>query len=254
MRGATSLSLHSVQTLAFQSTRPMRGATTTKRQTSANLRYFNPRAPCGARQTQKGAHMSTILFQSTRPMRGATFDSDYQGSAKVSDFNPRAPCGARRRTTKCLPTPKHFNPRAPCGARLDRFRIVLLFKYFNPRAPCGARPASGAGSSSPALFQSTRPMRGATSGGRRVMHVDAGFQSTRPMRGATVSAWQRRDLCGISIHAPHAGRDVAKRFPRDEIEAFQSTRPMRGATPARRRRKHWRRYFNPRAPCGARHD
>ena len=33
----------------FQSTRPMRGATTTDSTGSTNPSYFNPRAPCGAR-------------------------------------------------------------------------------------------------------------------------------------------------------------------------------------------------------------
>ena len=101
------------------------------------------------------------------------------------------------------------------------------------------------------------------------------FQSTRPMRGATNSSFQRyffchyfnpRAPCGarrrncnsmgqvhkISIHAPHAGRDCqaahrepyctnfnprapcgARRFRYVTVAfvwSFQSTRPMRGAT------------------------
>ena len=34
----------------------------------------------------------------------------------------------------------------------------------------------------------------------------------------------------ISIHAPHAGRDLAAILPTTLTVAFQSTRPMRGAT------------------------
>ena len=58
-----------------------------------------------------------------------------------------------------------------------------------------------------ALFQSTRPMRGAT------VTCDCGFapvgkfQSTRPMRGATNHLHLLRVAYTISIHAPHAGRD-----------------------------------------------
>ena len=102
------------------------------------------------------------------------------------------------------------------------------------------------------LFQSTRPMRGATNGGKvgkRTMKV---FQSTRPMRGATWDHSGHSSAGSISIHAPHAGRDVAEiathlgksNFnPRAPCGArrtdpcplsfgspFQSTRPMRGAT------------------------
>ena len=34
----------------------------------------------------------------------------------------------------------------------------------------------------------------------------------------------------ISIHAPHAGRDVSNQLFADIYIKFQSTRPMRGAT------------------------
>ena len=122
------------------------------------------------------------------------------------------------------------------------------------------------------------------------------FQSTRPMRGATGAGAFIQTGPDISIHAPHAGRDAACRCspsapchfnPRapcgarpvrqDQIRTvrrFQSTRPMRGATQpspklkqavnisihaphagrdyAEQRGKGESRNFNPRAPCGAR--
>ena len=125
--------------------------------------------------------------------------------------------------------------------------------YFNPRAPCGARPSScpkqaawrGISIHAPragrdlkmtdlqfdaALFQSTRPVRGATS--MFLPHPDVfQFQSTRPVRGATAISRPGRTRpafqstrpvrgatlllfiismqhCSISIHAPRAGRDI----------------------------------------------
>ena len=57
------------------------------------------------------------------------------------------------------------------------------------------------------------------------------FQPTRPLRGATRSAEQGGRARAISTHAPLAGRDGYNPRPR------QDGRP----------------YFNPRAPCGARH-
>ena len=124
--------------------------------------------------------------------------------------------------------------------------------YFNPRAPCGARRHSLQATRFPQLvFQSTRPMRGAT------------------FMQAMIGRWS-----AISIHAPHAGRDVLNRLVSDGQLAFQSTRPMRGATLtidgatfARKISIHaphagrdrasgpsclWWANFNPRAPCGAR--
>ena len=56
------------------------------------------------------------------------------------------------------------------------------------------------------MFQSTRPMRGATF----IFfseEVTEWFQSTRPMRGATLSEEYVQELIDVSIHAPHAGRD-----------------------------------------------
>ena len=168
------------------------------------------------------------MFQSTRPMRGAT----YTWSSKS--------CNNSR-----------FNPRAPCGARLVQGRRWRRGCRFNPRAPCGARRVGGDAIILPLVFQSTRPMRGATTGwlsieqyeevsihaphagrdsdlraktsgdsgfnprapcGARQRFISSGrsnqmFQSTRPMRGATTSAAASPKLGDVSIHAPHAGRD-----------------------------------------------
>ena len=100
-------------------------------------------------------------------------------------------------------------------------------------------------------FQSAHPVRGATFFGFRILPAPL-FQSTRPVWGATAtprpcSGWRTnfnpRAPCGarpralrdpvrrfqISIHAPRVGRDFAY---------FRHLRR--------------RRYFNPRAPCGAR--
>ena len=79
------------------------------------------------------------------------------------------------------------------------------------------------------------------------------FQSTRPIRGATRGPYDPRQQTPISIHAPHTGRDGlsadqfmgslvisihAPHTGRDRPPApdplpcapFQSTRPIRGAT------------------------
>ena len=124
---------------------------------------------------------------------------------------------------------------------------------FNPRAPCGARLVLVGTAYLAWSFQSTRPMRGATEHPESQRQFQP-FQSTRPMRGATYSWPEWRALRLISIHAPHAGRDLtapashciaggisihaphAGRDPPGIIQCwpsqskFQSTRPMRGAT------------------------
>ena len=57
---------------AFQSTRPLRGATGQDRTGVGGGLYFNPRAPCGARPLSLRFALLHPEFQSTRPLRGAT--------------------------------------------------------------------------------------------------------------------------------------------------------------------------------------
>ena len=78
---------------------------------------------------------------------------------------------------------------------------------FNPRSPCGERHIQPRTTSSPSVFQ-----------------------STLPMRGATLMMSQDGPTLGISIHAPHAGSDNAHAKAHIDILKFQSTLPMRGAT------------------------
>ena len=72
LRGATSGIILDYVTIEFQSTRPLRGATSVRFCLSAFAFYFNPRAPCGARRTRDGETRHSKKFQSTRPLRGAT--------------------------------------------------------------------------------------------------------------------------------------------------------------------------------------
>ena len=60
------------QSLEFQSTRPIRGATAWRALRPASSMYFNPRAPYGARLEELYYGISRFGFQSTRPIRGAT--------------------------------------------------------------------------------------------------------------------------------------------------------------------------------------
>ncbi len=82
------------------------------------------------------------------------------------------------------------------------------------------------------LFQSTRPTRGATTV-RSMSNGGPERFNPRAPRGARLA--QGGIVTGfgnVSIHAPHAGRDLLRRHfvP---THAFQSTRPTRGATPLR---------------------
>ena len=49
-----------------------------------------------------------------------------------------------------------------------------------------------------------------------MIETNYGFQSTLPMRGATNKIIDVRNVCKISIHAPHAGSDVGREFIDEE--------------------------------------
>ena len=103
------------------------------------------------------------------------------------------------------------------------------------------------------MFQSTRPVRGATGTRRVVIHKISGVSIHAPRTGRDGNVYVYAVVFGVSIHAPRTGRDVAdlrktrtarSRFnPRAPYGArradrrqcggaigFQSTRPVRGAT------------------------
>ena len=212
VRGATSgRTARYVDLVRFQSTRPVRGATYRFSDASVMPTGVSIHAPRTGRDRVSSSSIRSIrMFQSTRPVRGATSTLDEQvASLAVSIHAPRTGRDAFRGITRqrCY---RCFNPRAPYGARHDRVDngVHRWRGCFNPRAPHGAR--------------------------RRVLRqcsADGMFQSTRPARGATrVRLCNAKLLRHVSIHAPRAGRDV------DAVMVV----------PARLR------CFNPRAPRGAR--
>ena len=199
------------------------GATTTLQGSD-----FNPRAPCGARLSNPEImelisaisihaprvgrdHLTawnrpqwTISIHAPRVGRDAHHT---QGTHQGQHFNPRAPCGARH----CVHMPdvqrQHFNPRAPCGARLHGADRLLLQQIFQSTRPVWGATDVLSISSPSTSFQSTRPVWGATdlhSIGGGVME----FQSTRPVWGATMTPRCMYMRLWISIHAPRVGRDV----------------------------------------------
>ena len=174
-----------------------------------DCRYFNPRAPCGARQYATVIFVRGRLFQPTRPLRGAT-RAERDGVFGGRDFNPRAPCGARPVSGTFCPAAT-ISTHAPLAGR-DHHRLTgsCDMGHFNPRAPCGARPLSVVTLISAVKFQPTRPLRGATGLPVTPSTASTEFQPTRPLRGATFSGLFISSTEEISTHAPLAGRDAEK--------------------------------------------
>ena len=169
------------------------------------FRDFNPRTPCGVRPNYVPVSQKGAAFQSTHPLRGATggrgqtstrrkFQSTHplRGATQIADnlymfedISIHAPLAGCDGLLALHPeTDADFNPRTPRGVRRSDLTLALILVHFNPRTPCGVRPNKFTPLSTPAIFQSTHPLRGATD--------------------AAAVFWCGR---GISIHAPLAGCD-----------------------------------------------
>ena len=196
---------------AFQSTRPVWGATTDASAVIAtiNISIHAPRVGRdgqGAKSAEFGYDISIHAprvgrdvgkpvggkpvngFQSTRPVWGATGDVHVRGLGQsISIHAPRVGRDAIALTSYSK-AKTNFNPRAPCGARRSLSVII--------------KPSKG-------------------------------FQSTRPVWGATAFVVYANSIGEISIHAPRVGRDDSPSWLLLLPLQFQSTRPVWGATPER---------------------
>ena len=213
-------------------------------------------------------------FQSTHPLRGATrrhpgavrrhpisihaplagcYDSTRRERSEPGHFNPRTPQGVRLSHGTKYITGEDFNPRTPQGVRRFSMRLMSLSRKISIHAPLAGCDASDLDTCEcRIIFQSTHPLRGATScrelperpsaisihaplagcdlrysGNATAIAV---FQSTHPLRGATVGRVLLDGYKYISIHAPLAGCDVRRFHKQRRQDRFQSTHPLRGAT------------------------
>ena len=147
-------------------------------------------------------------------------------------FNPRLPCGRRRRRPRrsIRRSSKRFNPRLPCGRR----RLKTIEMEPMPKVSIHASHAGGdvvvrtaVGWS--ASFQSTPPMREATSAADSCLHQRHSFNPRLPCGRRLADCGGFRPSQDVSIHASHAGGDYG-RAGQDELAQG----------------------FNPRLPCGRR--
>ena len=181
-----------------------------REQTLSHRKYFNPRAPCGARPIiyhphpkdhgisthaplagrdhfPRYPHLCAYPFQPTRPLRGATQIAFLIQVTEVI-FQPTRPLRGATTATGNPTTKDTFQPTRPLrGATVVRVgQWIYKANYFNPRAPCGARLA---------LFRSDR-------GGVNIStHAPLAGRDFHSLKG---SAIRNR----ISTHAPLAGRDL----------------------------------------------
>ena len=126
----------------FQSTLPVRGATTRHTTTPPPPKFQSTLPVRGATPVYIGFLGEFRLFQSTLPVRGAT----------------RVPVAGG------VPGRHHFNPRSPCGERHDPEETEEKMAKFQSTLPVrGATRPGDLLFIEGTKFQSTLPVRGATS-------------------------------------------------------------------------------------------
>ena len=97
---------------------------------------FNPRPPCGGRQSLIFLSASAVCISIHVPR-------------VEDDFTPTS-------STTLSP---HFNPRPPCGGRLSWWDADIgEVVDFNPRPPCGGRLTGDSDRKTDFVFQSTSPV------------------------------------------------------------------------------------------------
>ena len=108
---------YSSSAMLFQSTHSLRSATNMQPDGPPQSLSFNPRTPCGVRQTKTTKRKETIMFQSTHSLRSATRPlPEKLRYPMVSIHALLAECDFLMRVA--ISPVWSFNPRTPCGVRL----------------------------------------------------------------------------------------------------------------------------------------
>ena len=100
--------------------------------------------------------------------------------------------------------------------------------HFNPRTPCGVRHQPGhVFRTSPTLFQSTHPVRGATGASPNAILPPA-ISIHAPRAGCDDNTRLSTSSGTISIHAPRAGCDAIARTPCHQLPDISIHAPRAG--------------------------
>ena len=214
----------------FQSTRPIRGATTGWCWTLCGAWKFQSTRPIRGATVLGRSLFILIPFQSTRPIRGATrFRPPHPNL--VSRISIHAPhTGRDQRAKLSLNRYQKFQSTRPIRGATHRRHRPGAADAISIHAPHTGRDFWG-----PIIinvlivFQSTRPIRGATIAKVTITGSTPNFNPRAPYGARRCSCFCIFFFAGISIHAPHTGRDME--YPATNYST---------------------RHFNPRAPYGAR--
>ena len=187
-----------------------------------------------------------LQFQPTHPVRGATVHEVYrQQHPVISTHAPREGCDVGPTTVVSILV--NFNPRTPRGVRPAKSPNIWRERHISihaPREGCDWKNATGR--SKTLRFQSTHPVRGATSFvcSACILFV---FQPTHPVRGATRWMLGYIRTLSISTHAPREGCDCTSVRPL-RLFGISTHAPREGCDQGDNQVRPDHRHFNPRTP------
>ena len=202
----------------FQPTRPLRGATCRLRAAEVNANDFNPRAPCGARQSGIPGFPRKRGISTHAPLAGRDFQFFNAIPYRVTVISTHAPLAGRDVLLRVqLGIMETFNPRAPCGARRPR-------RVLNPRAVKISTHAPLAGRDDIALLckahrriSTHAPLAGRDTVAQSAPQARNDFNPRAPCGARRLSLRPAHPARSISTHAPLAGRD--SQLPRNAATA-----------------------------------
>ena len=170
----------------FQSTHPLRGATI-KSFAQALYLVISIHAPlAGCDQRRKNCMNPRIAFQSTHPLRGAT-PLPFRNDLKTFKFQSTHPLrGATWICQRARAARRGFQSTHPLrGATTARLHQHAYHCYFNPRTPCGVRRAGNVAARRGHGISIHAPLAGCDVVSSNIHRTVCPFQSTHPLRGAT---------------------------------------------------------------------
>ena len=261
--------------------------------------HFNPRTPYGMRPIEFTKNIMTIRISIHAPFTGCDKRIKRPRTCRFN-FNPRTPYGMRPQYCLQISALHLISIHAPltgCDPGSSGHSSISVY-YFNPRTPYGMRPlwdaikgtpcnisihapltgcdkTTNTTSSRKAKFQSTHPLRDATTAMKATLTTDWNFNPRTPYGMRLVFYFCFSYVCSISIHAPLTGCDAKIIGKSESSVKFQSTHPLRDATGGvphisvwglsisihapltgcdctGNRVSHCTLYFNPRTPYGMR--
>ena len=166
VRGATTIGIPACFQCVISIHAPRAGSDPQKLVYHRLLSYFNPRSPCGERQVLQSALKLTESISIHAPRAG-------------SDVKIGTICSKRLISIHA--------PRAGSDAGYYPFRICPFISIHAPRA--GSDRLAGRKQRTTKRFQSTLPVRGATRKPTSRRRRRVKFQSTLPVRGATAGGF-----------------------------------------------------------------